>query len=1359
MLRIATLNAKGASKPEDFRKILHFLERSKIKLACVTESHITAELAHQWRQTMPECDGDVCQIVTNAQKRNQGGVTWILMRPNQFPQGRIAETFDDGLGRTLGIRWITQQGAGTAMKTVNLLGIYAPNQESEQVHYYNQLHTADLRVDMILGDFNATLKTLDRNPPGRSDDRVCEAIETLMRKRGLLDGWRLENDSKREFTFRMTTGRPRQKVSSRIDRIYITPSIFKRTLNWQIRHIEGELSTDHDLVWFEWEPGRVVEKGPGTFSIKATLIKDKAFRAAVKVNIKKLIDLIAPQWKMTQPNDEDREDVSFEPLSPDAAQRAVTVYDEFLLSITEIGQKLDEHNRIATAKHRRRLERSSKRYEAKRRTRKGREDFERARNSLRSFLRRQETRRSLLKEAKTTLGVEVGSKGFYDQRDSSPNDATIYGLRKENGNITRKPAKILHQAEKYYHDIFSSEPTNPHAQEDFLRPVVGGDFKGCDRSVRCAEIGNIIRGAETGTVPGADGIPYEFYKGFYKYSYKNVTLLDIITIVMTCLIERKEYGLDVPARWCAGIIKLLYKKGDRALVSNYRPITLTNTTYKIFSRTLNERLLPIFDKTIGKHQSSHLPKRSIFDNVKQAQALIDRAEQLGTPLYITLLDQEKAYDRVEHEWLWKVLKHHGTPDHIIDIIKGCYEHCTSQIMINGWITEPFAYKRGVRQGDPLAGLLYNISIDPLALAINLSPQLPGFKDSSGHIHKVRMFSDDTLVVLTELDQWKALRKLFEHYGRASGARLNKDKCEIVAAGIDVSPGCLIDGVRIIWRDPEGSRYLGVPIGTHLNLDAFWRKMETKMTDRIKSWARLDLAIRPKIVIAKSSLYGMLWYALRLLPISPEQLQPITRTINRFIWGKHGKTKIQPPISVAQACRPIEEGGLNALSLENMQNAYYIQWIAGLDAASDLRRSERPAWTTIVRDVMLHTADEEIRVKITRPWAQQWSRRSIVMPPSIEYFWKPWRQRLQRNIIPPTTREELAATDVWFHPSLYGIKHVGSSSTRWKFPVWDTIWKGGGGLYHIPRSPIDLWFASLDNSVDRNIQQATERLVKCYPYEWTNIFHHVAAVGKYEGRFQNIGIYSDVSLDHIDLQSSIHEIYTHLQRGTTRARSDDKDLLKRFKDVCARDRISITAYSDAVIWRSAYNAKLDNPKVGDLLWKVFSGRLCTGEDWQDEPNCLRCGVVQDAEHLFWGCPAAQKVWEGLRTIWHAMGHKDILHLPKNWGEFLLWATKVKIEHKRKPKLYRRWRILYGEAMMCIWNVRCEANQMDSAFPYTLILDRLEDQFRSRIQMDRQRALDSGDRREISMMDIRWCYDPVKSYEPRWLTKLNVDQLGH
>ena len=91
------------------------------------------------------------------------------------------------------------------------------------------------------------------------------------------------------------------------------------------------------------------------------------------------------------------------------------------------------------------------------------------------------------------------------------------------------------------------------------------------------------------------------------------------------------------------------------------------------------------------------------------------------------LDQEKAFDRVNHEFLFKTMKAFGIGDRFIKWVQTIYSNATSILNVNGHFSDKIPLKRGVRQGCPLSALLYVLVIEVLAIQLRLNPNIVGFK--------------------------------------------------------------------------------------------------------------------------------------------------------------------------------------------------------------------------------------------------------------------------------------------------------------------------------------------------------------------------------------------------------------------------------------------------------------------------------------------------------------------------------------------------------------------------------------------------------------------------------------------------------
>lgn len=153
----------------------------------------------------------------------------------------------------------------------------------------------------------------------------------------------------------------------------------------------------------------------------------------------------------------------------------------------------------------------------------------------------------------------------------------------------------------------------------------------------------------------------------------------------------------LPEGWTNGILTLLFKnKGERVDLKNYRPLTIMNVDYKIFTEILMQRLVRALGSAIGQHQSAFLPGRLIDDNVRTIQGIMAKHRGAEDDAAIAFLDQEKAYNRVSHEFLWAALERLGIPARSISWIKLLYTAAKIRIYINGHQSGVIQLRCGVR---------------------------------------------------------------------------------------------------------------------------------------------------------------------------------------------------------------------------------------------------------------------------------------------------------------------------------------------------------------------------------------------------------------------------------------------------------------------------------------------------------------------------------------------------------------------------------------------------------------------------------------------------------------------------------------
>jgi hypothetical protein len=167
------------------------------------------------------------------------------------------------------------------------------------------------------------------------------------------------------------------------------------------------------------------------------------------------------------------------------------------------------------------------------------------------------------------------------------------------------------------------------------------------------------------------------------------------------------------------LISLIPKCLGPETLSQFRPISLCNTVYKIVTKIIVCRLRPIMGNLVSPFQAAFVSDRRGLDNVVIAQELIHSSNRkkgrLG-PL-ILKLDLEKAYDHLEWGFIREVLTFFKFPPPFVDLVLECVTTSSFSVLVNGGQLESFKPSRGIRQRDPLSPYLFKLCMEYLSLKI------------------------------------------------------------------------------------------------------------------------------------------------------------------------------------------------------------------------------------------------------------------------------------------------------------------------------------------------------------------------------------------------------------------------------------------------------------------------------------------------------------------------------------------------------------------------------------------------------------------------------------------------------------------
>lgn len=176
-------------------------------------------------------------------------------------------------------------------------------------------------------------------------------------------------------------------------------------------------------------------------------------------------------------------------------------------------------------------------------------------------------------------------------------------------------------------------------------------------------------------------------------------------------------------------------------------------------------------------------------------------------------------------------------------IEGCISFATLAVLVNGSPTDFFHIEKGLRQGDPLSPLLFNIVGSALSCMLNILAfeQVPcGFNLGNGLVINHIQFTDDTLIFCeNDVAQLDRIYDAVEAFLWASGLKVNFDKSQLF--------GCNIPSERLVEKANSLEvcngclpiQYFGAPLGGNPRRTHFWDPILEKMRKKLASWTLLS----------------------------------------------------------------------------------------------------------------------------------------------------------------------------------------------------------------------------------------------------------------------------------------------------------------------------------------------------------------------------------------------------------------------------------------------------------------------------------------------------------------------------------------
>ena len=200
-----------------------------------------------------------------------------------------------------------------------------------------------------------------------------------------------------------------------------------------------------------------------------------------------------------------------------------------------------------------------------------------------------------------------------------------------------------------------------------------------------------------------------------------------------------------PQDWKRSVFIPIPKKGDDKERSNYCTIALISHAGKVMLKIFQARLQQYVNHELPDVQAGFRKGRGTRDQIANIHWIIDKAREFQKNIYFCFIDYAKAFDCVDHNKLWKILKEMGIPDHLTCLLRNLYTDQEATVRTGHGTIDCFQIGKGVHQGCILSHWLFDLYAEYIMRNAGLKEALAGIKIAGRNINNLRYADDTTLM--------------------------------------------------------------------------------------------------------------------------------------------------------------------------------------------------------------------------------------------------------------------------------------------------------------------------------------------------------------------------------------------------------------------------------------------------------------------------------------------------------------------------------------------------------------------------------------------------------------------------------------
>ena len=414
------------------------------------------------------------------------------------------------------------------------------------------------------------------------------------------------------------------------------------------------------------------------------------------------------------------------------------------------------------------------------------------------------------------------NKKLYSFVKSKKSDGTGISPLRDGGTLHSSPKEKAEILNNQFSSVFTTEDSNKIPDLGESPYISAPEITVTEKGVR-----KLLDGLNPNKASGPDQISSRFLKSM------SAAVAPALTIIFQASIDQGK----VPDDWKLAFVTPLFKKGDRAKASNYRPVSLTSVCCKLIEHIIHSQVINHLERhnILTDEQHGFRKRRSCESQL--INTIHDLAKGLNSRQQIdaVLLDFSKAFDKVPHHRLAVKLHHYGVRGKTLEWIRSFLADRTQQVVVDGETSKPANVSSGVPQGTVLGPLLFLVYINDLPSRVSSTS---------------RLFADDCLLyrtINTEADTRSLQEDLdnLQKWEQDWMMSFNPDKCEVIRITNKrriINCQYSIHGHTL--QETNKAKYLGVTIdnklswGPHINI-------MTKKANNTTAFLKRNIASCPK----------------------------------------------------------------------------------------------------------------------------------------------------------------------------------------------------------------------------------------------------------------------------------------------------------------------------------------------------------------------------------------------------------------------------------------------------------------------------------------------------------------------------------